>query len=132
MVSDGAGQPWRAYEYVAGDVFLTPSGPDDVRRWVAPFGAFDAALAASGARWHPILQGFHDQGRRSRDFHEVARGRSGHRRAEAAADAERLLGLLGQLEATWRAMPQSGETPVRVVHHDAKAANVVRQADGRR
>jgi Ser/Thr protein kinase RdoA (MazF antagonist) len=127
---DDSGDLWRAYAYVEGRV-VPPRSMSGVREVAYAFGAFVRALGAvDGSLFELAIPRFHDFEHRVRQFERaVATDRAG--RAHASAhDVDRVRALVAQVRALdefslWK------RQPVRIVHNDAKPANLVRRAHER-
>ena len=127
---DDAGDLWRAYAYVDGQVAQLRSATA-VRNVAFAFGAFARALGDLDAtEFELAIPRFHDFEYRVRQFERaVANDRTAQARA-AARDIDRVRGLI----ATVRSLDEFSSwkrQPVRVVHNDAKPANLVRHAGER-
>lgn len=122
---DEQGDVWRLYNFIEGAVPRTVATAVDAERAAGAFGAFQRALAdLPGPRLHETIPRFHDTPRRLEAF-ECAVDRDQARRAasvqpEIAAirGHAALAGVLMQAAAT-------GAVPERIVHNDAKLANVL-------
>ena len=127
---DDAGDLWRAYAYVDGRVAQPRSMR--ARHDVAfAFGAFARSIGKLDAKqFEPAIPRFHDFEHRVRQFERaVATDRSAEARV-VGRDVERARGLI----ATVRALDEFSlwkRQPVRLVHNDAKPANLVRDAGER-
>jgi N-acetylhexosamine 1-kinase len=126
---DPTGALWRASDWVPGEVTTTVAGPADVEALGHAFGRYARALAGTDpARFAETIPGFHDFAARERAWRFAVLRDEAHRFLRAQPEVERAARLLERLEALpehelWAQLPQ------RIVHNDAKAANVVR--DGR-
>ena len=127
---DESGDLWRAYGYVDGRV-ASPRSASAVRDVAHAFGAFARALdALDRSRFELAIPRFHDFEHRVRQFERaVASDRVGRARA-CARDVDRVRGLVAEVRALdeftlWK------RQPVRLVHNDAKPANLVRHAPER-
>jgi N-acetylhexosamine 1-kinase len=127
---DESGDLWRAYAYVDGRV-APPRTAAAVREVAHAFGAFARALNELGAsRFELAIPRFHDFEHRMRQFERaVATDRVGRARS-CARDVDRLRVLVTAVRALdefalWK------RQPARVVHNDAKPANLVRHAPER-
>lgn len=127
---DDSGDLWRAYAYVEGRV-AQPRSMSTTRDAAHAFGAFARALDVLDASLFELaIPRFHDFDHRVRQFERaVATDRAGNAKA-SARDIDRVRGLvtavrsLDELEL-WR------RQRARVVHNDAKPANLVRRAGER-
>jgi Ser/Thr protein kinase RdoA (MazF antagonist) len=124
-VADDEGGVWRMYTYIenGAPVVGAPSGPV-VGRAAGAFGAFQRALAdLPGPRLHETIPHFHDTPRRL-DAFERAVESDPARAAGVRSEIDRILGyrhlapLLVDAEGR-------GTVPERIVHNDAKLANVL-------
>jgi Ser/Thr protein kinase RdoA (MazF antagonist) len=129
---DADGGLWRAYRYIEGVTHDRFERPAQARSAAAAFARLAAALAGlPGPALAEPIAGFHDFGARLATFRRAvaAAAADGDRRAEdcgAEIEAvERASWLVGAL-ADSRA---AGHLPVRTVHNDAKAGNVVFDGD---
>lgn len=129
---DDDGEVWRCWLLVPGAQTITePGGPADAREAARAFGAFARVGAGIDAtRLGETIAGFHDTPARLATLQRVIGrdpcGRAGSARAEIAdvlARSELASVLTGPLA--------SGTIPLRVVHNDAKIANVLFDAEGR-
>jgi N-acetylhexosamine 1-kinase len=120
---DDAGDVWRAYHYVDGRV-ARPRSPRAVHDVAFAFGAFARALARIDDAFTPAIARFHNFGHRVRQFEQaVARDRVGRARA-TARDIDRLGALIDAVRAVDE-FSQWARQPPRVVHNDAKPANLI-------
>ena len=127
---DESGDLWRAYAYVDGRV-AAPRSAAPVHNVAHAFGAFARALAAlDKTRFELAIPRFHDFDHRVRQFERaVAADRVGRARS-CTRDIDRVRALVSEVRALdefamWK------RQPVRVVHNDAKPANLVRHAPER-
>ena len=123
---DAGGECWRMMNYIEGTVvkqrLSTPAEAAEVGR---AFGRFQRRMADfEGVRLHETLPGFHDlEGRMiqlSDAMHRDSHGRTGG----ADVELDRILAE-SSLVGVVRALLESGEVPERIVHNDAKSANVL-------
>lgn len=125
-VRDADGGWWRAFEFVEGTVTRQwPESPAEARDAARMIGLFQRRLATlPGGRLHAPIPGFHDTPARLAAFEgAVARdpaGRAAEARREIEA-VERHAPLAGALVDAQR----RGALTERVVHNDAKIANVL-------
>ena len=122
---DYDGRSWRAYRHVPGHCHSVPANLDEVGVVASAFGRFAGLLTgAKAADFHMTIERFHDLDRRVEDLEAVIALDPVGRVAERAVDLERARDLVGRFQALdeWAAWP---ELPIRLAHHDAKAANVV-------
>jgi len=131
-VADDQGGVWRMYAYIenAVPVVGAPSSRD-VERAAGAFGAFQRALAdLPGPRLHETISGFHDTPRRLDAFERAVESDSARRVASVRAEIDRVRGRR-DLAAVLVDAAARGTVPERVVHNDAKLANVLFDAGTR-
>jgi Ser/Thr protein kinase RdoA (MazF antagonist) len=125
-VADDEGGVWRMYTYIenGAPVVGAPSGPV-VGRAAGAFGAFQRALAdLPGPRLHETIPHFHDTPRRLDAFERAVESDTAARAAGVRSEVDQILGyrhlapLLVDAEGR-------GTVPERIVHNDAKLANVL-------
>ncbi len=130
-VADDQGAVWRMYAYIenGAPVVGAPSGRE-VGRAAGAFGAFQRALAdLPGPRLHETIPHFHDTPRRLEALERAVESDTARRTASARAEIDQIRGcrhvapLLVDVAAR-------GAVPERVVHNDAKLANVLFDASG--
>jgi aminoglycoside phosphotransferase (APT) family kinase protein len=123
---DSAGVLWRSYDWVPGEVTVTVAGTAGVEALGHAFGRYAGALAgADPARFTTTIPGFHDFAARERAWRFAVLRDEARRFLRAQPEVERAARLLERLSD----LPEHeawGQTPQRIVHNDAKAANVVR------
>ncbi|OLD86229.1 MAG: hypothetical protein AUG85_10910 [Gemmatimonadetes bacterium 13_1_20CM_4_66_11] len=124
-LKDEHGDVWRLYDFIEGAVTRPIATAADAEHAARAFGAFQRALGdLPGPRLHETIPHFHDTPRRLESFEcavqRDAAGRAAGARAEVAEiRAHRdLAAVLVQAAA-------AGAVPERVVHNDAKLANVL-------
>ena len=129
-LQDEHGDVWRLYDFIEGAVTRPIATAADAEHAARAFGAFQRALGdLPGPRLHETIPHFHDTPRRLESFEcavqRDAAGRAAGARAEVAEiRAHRdLAAVLVQAAA-------AGAVPERVVHNDAKLANVLFDAAG--
>jgi N-acetylhexosamine 1-kinase len=128
---DAEGEPWRAYEELPGRVVDPPAGDAVAHAVAAELGRFAAACREIDPDDLAVtIPRFHDLPHRIEALRAAATADPAGRLDGCRADLEACLGsvdaVLGSEPwAAWR------ELPVRVAHNDAKAANVLLDADGR-
>ncbi len=126
VVRDDEGGCWRAYRYIEGvRSFEAPETPEMAYRAARAFGEFQRALVdLPGPRLHETIPGFHDTPARYAAFERAverdAVGRAAGARPEILQALDRR-----ELADALQALFRSGEIPERVVHNDAKMANVL-------
>ncbi len=125
-VADDEGGVWRMYTYIenGAPVVGAPSGPV-VGRAAGAFGAFQRALAdLPGSRLHETIPHFHDTPRRLESF-ECAVDRDAAGRARDARSEIDQVRARRDLAVVLVHAAASGAVPERIVHNDAKLANVL-------
>jgi len=130
-ITDDQGGVWRMYAYIEnGAPVVEPPSGRDVRRAAGAFGAFQRALAdLPGPRLHETIPHFHDTPRRVEAFECAVQRDSVHRAAGAQAEIVQVRARR-ELAALLVEAAASGAVPERVVHNDAKLANVLFDASG--
>lgn len=123
---DSDEQCWRVFRFVENSRQL--NGTEDPAQATAVAEVFARLTAAchelNSAALHQIIPGFHDVSRRYEQFLEAIPEASASRLNKAAL-------LVGELKNRqryadlYRHITQSGEFKLRVMHHDAKIANVL-------
>ena len=127
---DEQGSVWRAHRWIDGDVRAAAPSFGEVEGISRAFGRFAAALADEATdRYVEVLPSFHDFAVREREWRFAVLRDEANRFLRAQPDIERasrVLERVHELEEfdAWYQLPR------RLVHNDAKAANVVRGADG--
>jgi len=123
---DDGGGVWRLYGFIEHAVTrVEPTGPADAERAGRAFGAFQRALAdLPGPRLHETIPHFHDTPRRVDALERAAecdpaQRVAGARREIAQVRARRDVAPILVQAAT------RGAVPERIVHNDAKLANVL-------
>ena len=130
LIQDVQGNYWRAFPFVLNS--YTPEGPSTPEiAWQAAwaYGAFARALRLFPAdNLVETIPGFHDTDRRWQYFLDILKqdpvGRVSGVKPEldSLIEAKPLFDLIGQLK-------RSGALPLRVVHNDTKAGNVLFHLD---
>jgi hypothetical protein len=120
---DAAGGWWRVYAYVEGTVTRdTPRDAGDAYQAALAFGRFQRLLGSyDGPPLHETIPGFHDTPRRVAALEVSAARDAAGRLTESRAELDTLLARR-ELAHALRGMP------TRVVHNDAKLANVLLDA----
>jgi hypothetical protein len=116
---------WRMYRFIGGaHTRQTARDVDDAFLVARAFGDFLARLAEFNEPLHETIPGFHDTARRVAALERAAERDPAGRRRSAAAELE--------LAQEWRRLAfqlgpllEAGRLPRRVVHNDAKIANVL-------
>ena len=125
-VADDQGGVWRMYAYIenGAPVVGAPSGPD-VGRAAGAFGAFQRALAdLPGPRLHETIPSFHDTPRRLEALERAVESDTAARAASVRAEIDQIRGCRHLAPVLVEAAAR-GAVPERVVHNDAKLANVL-------
>jgi Ser/Thr protein kinase RdoA (MazF antagonist) len=118
------GSTWRAFHYLEGTVGReTPTGPSDAYEAAHAFADFQVALAdLPGPPLVETIAPFHDLGHRLDACEAVAASDPTGRRSDAQRELDLALRLGRQVADE---LAEVGEgAPVRIVHNDAKLANV--------
>lgn len=123
QAEDGAW--WRMYRFIDGaHTRQTARQADDAFSAARAFGEFLAQLADFSEPLHETIPGFHDTARRLKALEDAATRDSAGRRRDASSELE--------FAHEWRRLAfhlgpplDSGRLPRRVVHNDAKIANVL-------
>ena len=126
---DEANEVWRAYGYVDGRV-VRPRSDVTVHDTAFAFGAFAHALGGIDAAFEPAIARFHDFGYRVQQFDRAVRADRAGRARAVARDIDRVQ----EIVITVRSLDEFAlwsRQPTRVVHNDAKPANLVRRAGQR-
>ncbi len=122
---DDHGDVWRLYDYIERAVPRQTASPADAERAAHAFGAFQRALADLPApRLHETIPHFHDTPRRLESF-ECAVERDAARRASDARGEIARIHAHQHLAAVLMQAAAGGSLPERIVHNDAKLANVL-------
>jgi hypothetical protein len=126
---DEAGDWWRLFRFIEdARVCDHPTTPELVVRAGAAYGKFQRELSDwAGARLHETIPGFHDTPARLAAFEAVVASDRVGCAAEAAAEIAAIrdqAALAGALLEPYRRR----EIPERIVHNDAKLANVLLDA----
>jgi Ser/Thr protein kinase RdoA (MazF antagonist) len=125
-VADDQGGVWRMYTYVENGtpVVGAPSG-SEVGRAAGAFGAFQRALAdLPGPRLHETIPHFHDTPRRLEAFERAVESDTAARAASVRAEIDQIRGCR-RLAPLLVDAAARGAVPERIVHNDAKLANVL-------
>ncbi len=123
---DSEGRTWRAFPFVSDTItYSAPRNQTDVQRTAAAFGAFQRQLAQlDPAKLHETIPRFHDTPHRFEQL-DSAIAADAFERADDCADV--IEAALGQRPLASRLLDleHTGDVPIRVVHNDAKIANVL-------
>jgi Ser/Thr protein kinase RdoA (MazF antagonist) len=125
-VADDEGGVWRMYTYIenGAPVVGAPSGPV-VGRAAGAFGAFQRALAdLPGPRLHETIPHFHDTPRRLEAFERAVESDTAARAAGVRSEIDQIRGCRHLAPLLVDAAAR-GAVPERIVHNDAKLANVL-------
>jgi Ser/Thr protein kinase RdoA (MazF antagonist) len=126
---EGDGATWRMYEYVPGVHPAEVRSPEDAAAVGRAFGRFHRLVAdLDPARLHVSIPGFHDPARRVAALQAAVVDDRHGRAVGVARDVEALIELRHLADKGRRL----AAAPTRVVHNDAKAANVLVDDGGRR
>jgi Ser/Thr protein kinase RdoA (MazF antagonist) len=125
-VADDQGGVWRMYAYIEnGTPVVGPPSGRDVGRAAGAFGAFQRALAdLPGPRLHETIPHFHDTPRRLETLERAVESDTAARAASVRAEIDRIRGCRHLAPLLVDAAAR-GAVPERVVHNDAKLANVL-------
>ena len=124
------GNFWRTQDYID-RAFTTPfvTGPDDAYEAAFAFGMFQRVLSSlEGDRLVETIPGFHHTPRRFAAFLETVANDPVGRVAGCLEEVDAILrhrDWLGNLQSAW----DNGSLPERIVHNDAKVANVLFDSD---
>jgi len=122
---DDQGDVWRLYGFIERAVARAMASAADAERAAGAFGAFQRALAdLPGPRLHETIPQFHDTPRRLESFECAVQRDSAGRAAEARKEIAQVQGRR-ELAAVLVKAAASGTVPERIVHNDAKLANVL-------
>ena len=123
---DSSRSCWRMYVFITGThVRERPQSPAEVREAARAFGEFLFLLADySGPPLHETIRGFHDSAARLERFRAAVAGDVVHRVAHVALEIEAILAQ-ADLVKVLPPFLANGEVPLRIVHNDAKLANVL-------
>jgi Ser/Thr protein kinase RdoA (MazF antagonist) len=126
---DAAGGHWRLLVFVEGTVTRDVARTaDEAYETAHAFGRFLRLLGGlPGARLHEVIPGFHDTPRRVAALERSAAADRCGRRAGALPELDALLARRALAHALLDARDR-GDAPERVVHNDAKIANVLLDA----
>lgn len=123
QAEDGAW--WRMYRFIEGaHTRQTAADADDAFLAARAFGDFLARLADFSEPLHETIPGFHDTARRLAALEQAAERDVAGRRRDAAAELE-FAHQWRQLAFQLGPLLESGRLPRRVVHNDAKIANIL-------
>ena len=125
-VRDASGGWWRSWEFVDGaETRQAPARPDEAYDAARAFAELQRRLATlGGARLAEPIPGFHDTPARLRSF-ELAIDRDAIGRRSTVLDEVAALGERSALATALLDAQHHGALSERVVHNDAKLANVL-------
>lgn len=121
---------WRAYRWIDGEVHRAAADLDAVRSISRAFGLFAGALADEPLdHYVEVVPSFHDFVARERAWRFAVLRDDANRFQHAQPEVERASRILERVHEldeyeAWCGLPQ------RIVHNDAKAANIVWGSDG--
>ena len=122
---DDHGDVWRLYDYIERASTRETPSVADAERAAGAFGAFQRALAdLPGPRLHETIPHFHDTPRRLESFECAVECDAAHRASEARGEIARIHAHQ-DLAAVLMQAAAGGSLPERIVHNDAKLANVL-------
>src|SRR6266704_1413236 len=122
---DDHGDVWRLYDYIERASTRETPSVADAERAAGAFGAFQRALAdLPGPRLHETIPYFHDTPRRLESFECAVECDTAHRASEARGEIARIHAHQ-DLAAVLIQSAAGGSLPERIVHNDAKLANVL-------
>lgn len=127
---DATGGTWRIFTYIENSrAALRAEGPDQAYRAARAFGAFQRRLASyDGPRLHDTIPGFHDTPKRLEALRTaISLDRTG-RASMVRAETEKSF-RHGALANVLLDAFRRGGMPERIVHNDAKIANVLFDID---
>ncbi len=126
---DDGGALWRSYDWIPGTVSATVASLHDVEAIGRVFGRFAGALAdVEPSSFTETIPSFHDFAARERAWRFAVLRDEVNRYSRSQPEVERAARLLDRLQGlpefdSWTRQPR------RIVHNDAKAANVVRAGE---
>ncbi len=125
-IQDAGGACWRMFAYLTGThVRERADSPGTVREAAHAFGEFISLLSDyDGAPLHETIAGFHDTEARFVRLEQAVTADTAGRVAAARAEIDAVLAQL-PVARVIPALLASGEIPRRIVHNDAKLANVL-------
>jgi len=127
---DYLGGLWRASTWIPGEVRAGAPADSEVETISRAFGEYAASLADEPLeRYVEVIPSFHDFAARERAWHFAVLRDDANRFLHAQPEIERASRVLERLHElrefdAWRQLQR------RLAHNDAKAANIVRRADG--
>jgi thiamine kinase-like enzyme len=129
---DSDNKCWRVFEFVQDAVTLdTIENPGQAKTVAATFAAFTAGFASFDAKQlHPTIHRFHDLSYRFDQFKESLHSQCYERLHQSTALIEELK-KRERYSSFYDIIADSGEFPLRVMHHDAKISNILFDNTGR-
>lgn len=126
LFTDAAKNCWRAFELIPNSKTLTlAEKPSDAKATARAFAKFTAAFEEMNTDiLKEVIPGFHDLSLRYRQF-EAALNTELYERMAKAIDLVNELKQRERYRHFYEEITGSGEFPKRVMHHDAKIANVL-------
>ena len=117
---------WRAFEFIDDTrMFTVAENPKQAKATANAFASFTAAFTDFDVRLlKTVIPGFHDLLLRYRQFEEALKQGSMERLSKANSIVEALQ-QRERYKNFYETIIQSAEFPLRVMHHDAKIANVL-------
>ncbi|MBL7709930.1 MAG: aminoglycoside phosphotransferase family protein [Chitinophagaceae bacterium] len=129
---DSNNKYWRVFEFVQGSVTLdTIDNPEQAKTVAATFAAFTAGFANFDAtQLHPTIHRFHDLSFRFDQFKESLHSQYYERLHKSSVLIEELK-KRERYSSFYDIISDSGEFPLRVMHHDAKISNILFDSSGK-
>jgi aminoglycoside phosphotransferase (APT) family kinase protein len=123
---DDRGGVWRLYGFIEHAVTRAePTGPGDAERAARAFGAFQRSLVdLPGPRLHETIPHFHDTPRRLDALEHAVQCDVAHHASGARPEIAQVRARSGLAPILVQAAAR-GAVPERIVHNDAKLANVL-------
>jgi Ser/Thr protein kinase RdoA (MazF antagonist) len=123
---DKDGNYWRAFEFLNGTITLdVPHTAEQARATAQTFGQITAFLSSFNAEsLHIVIPDFHNLSFRYRQFEKALAGAKPDRLQKAASLIEEVQSRK-KYKDFYESIIQSSAFPKRVMHHDAKIANVL-------
>ena len=124
--TDGDGNNWRIYDYVADSFCLQQvESPDDFYQSAVMFGNFQHMLSDFPVEnLHETIPDFHNTPVRFQQLHEAIE-KDAAKRAANVADVIRFYLDREEKASQLQKMLESGELPLRVTHNDTKLNNIL-------
>ncbi|MDZ4793805.1 MAG: aminoglycoside phosphotransferase family protein [Bacteroidota bacterium] len=123
---DEMGNYWRAFEFIEDSRMLPVAGkPTQAKATAKAFARFTNAFAEFNVSLlQPVIPGFHDLSLRYQQFDQALAGEAYERMAQCLPMIEALK-KRERYKHFYELIAESDEFPQRVMHHDAKIANVL-------